>query len=83
MAKNCGPGVSERGGVRTTMGNANNASTNQPSNGMKAPFDKAHSTGGGGIPVTMYDQSMKAPKMPSPSQPGPGSTGGQQRSGTK
>ena len=75
-----GPGTNTRGGVVSTMQNANNAKTAMPSNGMKAPFDKPHSTGGGSIPVKMYDQSIKTPALPAPSQPAPGRTGGQQRS---
>lgn len=74
-----GPGTNTRGGVVSTIENASGAKTSMGSNGMGAPFEKPHSTGGGGIPVTMYDKSMKAGKVPAPSQKGPGYTGGQSR----
>lgn len=81
------PGTSTRGGVSTTMGNANGvSSTPSGGKGMGAPFDKGRSGGdsGSNIPTKIYADSIKAPKLPQPSQPSPnGGQGGQQRRGTK
>lgn len=91
MAHGKAPGTTTKGGVTSTMSNAMKASTTQSSNSMKGPFDKPHSTGGGGIPVKMYDTSIGTPKVPTASVlekgkgTGPilGAQGGQKRPGTK
>lgn len=70
MAKSrgAGPGVEERGGIRTTMQNAMKASSSPGSgNKMKAPFDGGTS----GIPTTVYARGIKAPSVPKPSEGGP------------
>jgi hypothetical protein len=83
-----GPGTSTNRGVTSTMSNANNVKTSTGSNGMGAPFDKPHSMGNGGIPLTMYDKSIKTPAVPAPmagqnTVPTLGGQGGQKRSGSK
>lgn len=84
MAKSNAPGTSVNRGVSTTMGNAMKVSVGQPSNSMGAPFDKPLDTGGGGIPVVIYDKNMPSVSVPKPSQDGPlGAQGGQKRPGTK
>lgn len=89
MAHKHAPGTSTRGGVITTMDNTMKASSSPgDGNNMKAPFDKPHATGGGGIPTIIFAKGITAPAVPKPGQgggtvPTVGGQGGQKRPGTK
>jgi hypothetical protein len=85
--KSSAPGTSTRGGVNSTMSNANSVSTRAAGNGMSAPFNQPRAGGDGGsnIPTRVYDTSMGKPAVPSKTtQEGYlGAQGGQKRPGTK
>lgn len=89
MAQGKAPGTNTRGGVTSTMENANKVSSDPGGGkGMSGPFDQARSGGNGGsnIPQTMYDTQMPAGKLPPVSYgqnttPISGGQGGQQRPG--
>lgn len=91
MGQGKAPGTNTRGGVNSTMENANKvSSTPAGGEGLGAPFDQARSGGNSGsnIPTITYDRTMPDPKVP-PVSYGQGTTpvlggqGGQKRPGTK
>jgi len=85
--KGGGPGTYTNGGVRCTMdppfAKASKSGAGGTMDRNKAPFDKPHDTGGGGIPLVFYDDMKGTPNStPAPGQVAPSQQGGK-RVGTK
>jgi len=88
MSHGKAPGTHTRGGVNSTMGDANHVSTNKPANGMTGAFGAPRATGGGAIPTIVYADAMPKVAVPAPNAgqgtaPTYGGQGGQKRPGTK
>lgn len=85
-----GPGTYMQNSVNCTMDAPFAKAMNQKSGSggtmdrNKAPFDKPHDTGGGGIPLVFYDDmsSSVGTRAPAPGQTAP-SQQGNKRPGTK